>query len=336
MEFHCLRHERHTEISRERAEADTDSGLSALGELGVEARRWRPPWGALATWTGDLARSRSLELTGWTLDTEDWAGLSAEQMLEAARPGLEHEPVVLMHDGLGPGARREGCAETADLVAPLVRELRAAGSEPAPLGDRTRAGAMAQMSPRPDDAFGVQDALAAVAAGAAELDAHPQFPVAAFDALRDRRAHRAERARSRRCAHRVPRGRVGRRARRGPRRRLGGPHLRRAPERRGAAFSGRARPAARARAGRGGRRRAAARAVGGRPGTGRGTPGAPGVTRAHRRGGVRREDLLLGRGRRAAGAGARARARSRARRCWPTWTSPAAWRSIASGTAPPG
>ena len=68
------------------------------------------------------------------------------------------------------------------------------------------------MSPRPDDAFGVQDALAAVAAGAAELDAHPQFPVAAFDALARRRAHRPERARSRRRAHRVPRGRVGRRA----------------------------------------------------------------------------------------------------------------------------
>ncbi len=137
VEFHCLRHERHTEISRERAEGDTDSGLSALGELGVEARRWRPPWGALAPWTGELARSRALELTGWTLDTEDWAGHSAARMLDAVRPGLEHDPVVLMHDGLGPGATRDGCAETAKLVAPLVRELRAAGSDPVPLDDRS-------------------------------------------------------------------------------------------------------------------------------------------------------------------------------------------------------
>jgi peptidoglycan-N-acetylglucosamine deacetylase len=41
---------------------------------------------------------------------------------------------VLMHDGLGPGARRTGCVETVALVEPLVARLRELGCEPTPLG----------------------------------------------------------------------------------------------------------------------------------------------------------------------------------------------------------
>jgi hypothetical protein len=38
-----------------------------------------------------------------------------------------------MHDGLGPGARRNGCEETVSLVEPLVAHLRGLGCEPTPL-----------------------------------------------------------------------------------------------------------------------------------------------------------------------------------------------------------
>ena len=41
--------------------------------------------------------------------------------------------VVLMHDGIGPGALRTGCEETVALVEPLVARLRSMGCEPAPL-----------------------------------------------------------------------------------------------------------------------------------------------------------------------------------------------------------
>jgi hypothetical protein len=43
--------------------------------------------------------------------------------------------IVLMHDGIGPGARRDGCAATVDLVRPLVALVRSHGLEPAALDE---------------------------------------------------------------------------------------------------------------------------------------------------------------------------------------------------------
>lgn len=137
VELHCLEHVRHTRISRQALEADTDRALERLEALGVRPRRWRPPWGALATWTADVAHERGLDLTGWTVDPEDWSGRCAPAMLRHVAASADAEPVVLLHDGVGPGARRNGCAETVALVGPLVERLRAGGADVGPLGSRS-------------------------------------------------------------------------------------------------------------------------------------------------------------------------------------------------------
>jgi hypothetical protein len=52
-------------------------------------------------------------------------------MLAAVAPRLDQTgSIVLAHDGLGPGARRSGCAETVALIAPLVAAGQALGLEP--------------------------------------------------------------------------------------------------------------------------------------------------------------------------------------------------------------
>lgn len=136
VQLHCLDHVRHTETSRQEIESDTDSALSLLEPLVGRPRRWRPPWGACARWTSAVAAARDLRLAGWTLDTQDWSGLSARTMLRRGGPVATPDSVVLLHDGLGPGARRHGCGETAALIAPLVDRLRARGATFEPLGDR--------------------------------------------------------------------------------------------------------------------------------------------------------------------------------------------------------
>jgi peptidoglycan-N-acetylglucosamine deacetylase len=40
-----------------------------------------------------------------------------------------------MHDGIGPGARRQGCEETVDLLEGLVEHTRFFGCEPYPMSD---------------------------------------------------------------------------------------------------------------------------------------------------------------------------------------------------------
>jgi peptidoglycan/xylan/chitin deacetylase (PgdA/CDA1 family) len=74
-----------------------------------------------------------LWLAPWTEDTHDWRGDMAAEMLDSISESLRPGSVVLMHDGLGPGARREGCDQTVALVGKLVERSRELGCEPEPM-----------------------------------------------------------------------------------------------------------------------------------------------------------------------------------------------------------
>jgi peptidoglycan/xylan/chitin deacetylase (PgdA/CDA1 family) len=119
--LHCDQHVRHSERDAAWLERDTDAALQCLGGLGLRPTFWRTPWGDMAAWSTQVARDRDLRLIGWTADTNDWRGDSAPEMFEATREALTDGAIVLAHDGLGPGARRESPATTVDYVA-LVGE----------------------------------------------------------------------------------------------------------------------------------------------------------------------------------------------------------------------
>lgn len=138
VELHCVRHVRHTELSPREVEAEACVGLQALRSLGAEPRFWRPPWGVVAPWTWGIAAEHGLEIAGWTADTHDWRGDGVRHMLENVRPLLRQDAVVLMHDGLGPGALRDGCGETVALVGDLVARLGELGCESSPYRTRRR------------------------------------------------------------------------------------------------------------------------------------------------------------------------------------------------------
>ena len=128
--FHCVEHVRHDAMTRREIEADVESGLLALGR---SVHYWRTPWGLITPTTEEVANKHRLRLVGWTADTEDWRGGAPEEMLARIRGRISPGAVVLMHDGVGPGATREGCAATVDLVRPLVALVRSQGLEPATL-----------------------------------------------------------------------------------------------------------------------------------------------------------------------------------------------------------
>ncbi len=132
--FHCAWHVRHDRLTPLEVAEDARAGLRALEELGHSVRHWRTPWGLVAPATEEVARAHRLELAGWTADTEDWRGDPMEEMLNRVEPALKPGAIVLMHDGVGPGAIRGGCAETVALVGQLVALARARGLDPAPLG----------------------------------------------------------------------------------------------------------------------------------------------------------------------------------------------------------
>ncbi len=133
--FHCVRHLRHTELGAEGIEAEAAVGLAMLGSVGVRPRAWRAPWGVVTEATVRVAAEHELDLWNWSFDSHDWRGDVRDEMLAAleGEGGLVDGTVALMHDGLGPGARRDGCAETVRLTAALLAAANAAGLRPAPL-----------------------------------------------------------------------------------------------------------------------------------------------------------------------------------------------------------
>ncbi len=131
VEVHGFGHLRHPDHTRAEVAADLDRALEALAAHGVAPAWWRVPWGYLAGFTAEVARERGLRLAGWDLDTHDWRGDGPEAMLRGLT--LRRGGVVLAHDGIGAGARRESAAATAELVGPLVGAARAQGLEPGPL-----------------------------------------------------------------------------------------------------------------------------------------------------------------------------------------------------------
>ena len=127
--LHCVRHVRHTELDAGELAREVEAGLAALAAVGVRPSAWRAPWGVETEATRALAVEHGLELWGWSFDSHDWRGDSAAEMLAAlaAQGGLEAGEVVLMHDGIGPGARRGDCDETVRLTEALLESASAAG-----------------------------------------------------------------------------------------------------------------------------------------------------------------------------------------------------------------
>jgi peptidoglycan/xylan/chitin deacetylase (PgdA/CDA1 family) len=127
--LHCEEHVRHSERSEAWCRRDTDRGLSRLAALGVHPALWRTPWGVQAPWTPAVAAERGLHLVGWSVDTHDWRGDSAEAMFAATRDQLEPGAIVLAHDGIGPGAKRDEAAETLGYTQMVIDHAHNQGLE---------------------------------------------------------------------------------------------------------------------------------------------------------------------------------------------------------------
>ena len=125
--LHCDEHVRHSTQTEAWVMADTGCALERLAGLGVAPTHWRTPWGDTASFTSAVAEAQGLTLTGWTVDTHDWRGDSAESMFAATRGDLTDGAIVLAHDGIGPGARREDARETVAYTARVIDFAREAG-----------------------------------------------------------------------------------------------------------------------------------------------------------------------------------------------------------------
>ena len=134
--LHAERHVRHSELTRREIAQDAGAALARLADIGVSPTRWRTPWGVQTADTEAVAGELGLELCGWTADSRDWTGDPAEEMLLRCSESVVGGSVVLMHDGLGPGATRSDCNETVELTRRLIGLARERGMTARSLEDR--------------------------------------------------------------------------------------------------------------------------------------------------------------------------------------------------------
>ena len=127
--LHCDEHVRHSDRSGEWCRRDTDRALDLLASVGVRPTLWRTPWGDTAPWSARVAHENALRIIGWTVDTHDWRGDTADQMLRATKDELRDGAIVLAHDGIGPGARRADARETIEYVSRVAAHASATGLE---------------------------------------------------------------------------------------------------------------------------------------------------------------------------------------------------------------
>jgi peptidoglycan-N-acetylglucosamine deacetylase len=125
--LHCDEHVRHSERDEDWGRDDTRAALARLEGLGVRPTLWRTPWGDTAPWSVPVALEHGLRIVGWSVDTHDWRGDRARDMFLATREALEAGTIVLAHDGLGPGALRDGAAETLAYVELVAAHARSSG-----------------------------------------------------------------------------------------------------------------------------------------------------------------------------------------------------------------
>jgi peptidoglycan-N-acetylglucosamine deacetylase len=127
VELHAHRHVRHDRLSVGEIAEDTAEALEALATAGISPAWWRTPWGRVTDDTRAVAADHGLTVLGWDADTHDWRGDDAGAMVAAVERDAGDGGVVLAHDGLGPGALRDGCEETVRFVTLVAAWARSRG-----------------------------------------------------------------------------------------------------------------------------------------------------------------------------------------------------------------
>lgn len=97
---HTDNHERLTALSDGQILATVGRAADAIRAAGVRpAPVVRPPYGATNTRVRQVLQSAGYAHTLWSVDTNDWRGISPEEIARRAISGFADDAVILFHDG---------------------------------------------------------------------------------------------------------------------------------------------------------------------------------------------------------------------------------------------
>lgn len=116
LELHGDAHLDHRTASPEELAADTAAALNTLERAGILPSWWRLPWGRPGPATAAIADREGLSIVHWNMDTHDWRGDGPAEQPAGFGAVASGGGVVLLHDGVGPGADRAHVDNTIGLI----------------------------------------------------------------------------------------------------------------------------------------------------------------------------------------------------------------------------
>ena len=110
-------------LSEEELTRELISAEKAVSACGYVPRLFRPPGGCYDDATVDTASRLGYSVVLWSVDTRDWSGVSARQIVNTVRDGVCGGCIILCHDFVSGGGH------TVEALRILIPELLADGYE---------------------------------------------------------------------------------------------------------------------------------------------------------------------------------------------------------------
>lgn len=125
---HGYGHIRYSAATEAQIRQDLDRNAEIIrrfaGADAAGARLFRPPYGALDLLAAQVVIDAGYHIVLWTLDTRDWMGRSAEEIVAAVRDEVVNGAIILQHSAVGGDVGLEG---TVQALPTIIRDLRQRG-----------------------------------------------------------------------------------------------------------------------------------------------------------------------------------------------------------------
>lgn len=122
---HSYYHANLAKVNQKRFEKEIQATDQIIAQLaGYSPRLLRPPYGSIREDELRLAAKRGFIVVYWNVDSEDWRGIGAQEVLHNVLNHVTVGSIILQHSGTGRGGDLSG---TIDALPALIRNLKKQG-----------------------------------------------------------------------------------------------------------------------------------------------------------------------------------------------------------------
>ncbi len=130
---HTMSHPRLTQVPKEMVRYEIVEAQRVLEEtLGGTPSLFRPPYGRIDQTTMHMASDAGLKIVMWSVDSRDWEGISAKEIIGNVLPNVEPGSIIIMHCA---GGVVEGFYQTLEALPGIVTGLKKMGYQMVTVGE---------------------------------------------------------------------------------------------------------------------------------------------------------------------------------------------------------